>query len=143
MSHPHRRTNYFVEKKLQLKIAGLILIFTVLMAAITALIIYFSMWDTLGAKLASVYPQGRLMEIFKRANIVLLERMLIIVPIIFIVSIFISHRIAGPIYKIKKTLDEASEGKTGLRIYLRKTDELKEVADSINKVLEVLDNKSH
>lgn len=51
-----------------------------------------------------------------------------------ITMLFYSHRIAGPVYKIKKNLDEMGQDNIGLDIKLRKWDEFKELAESLNKV---------
>lgn len=50
-------------------------------------------------------------------------------------GVFYSHRLAGPIYHIRKTLREAREGKTPGPIVLRKNDEFKELAEDINLML--------
>lgn len=47
-----------------------------------------------------------------------------------------SHRIAGPIYRFKSTIDDALEGKVPGIIVLRKYDELKDLATSLNKLLQ-------
>lgn len=47
-----------------------------------------------------------------------------------------SHRIAGPVYRIKNTIDEVLEGKSPAVIVLRKHDELKDLAMSLNRLLQ-------
>lgn len=47
-----------------------------------------------------------------------------------------SHRIAGPVYRFKSTIDAAIAGKPTGTIVLRRHDELKDLADSLNKLLE-------
>jgi len=59
--------------------------------------------------------------------------------LIAVFGLFISHKMAGPIYRIKKTLDEASEGKIDLKTLefrLRKQDELHDLVKSLNRFLE-------
>lgn len=50
-------------------------------------------------------------------------------------GIFYSHRLAGPICRIRRTLQEAHEGKTVDPIVLRKNDEFKELAEDLNRIL--------
>ncbi|MFA6003700.1 MAG: hypothetical protein WC881_06500 [Elusimicrobiota bacterium] len=50
-------------------------------------------------------------------------------------GVFYSHRLAGPIYHIRKTLREALDGKAPGPIVLRKNDEFKELAEDINLLL--------
>ena len=52
-----------------------------------------------------------------------------------LVGIFYSHRLAGPIYRIRRTLREHEEGRKVEPIVLRRNDEFKELADDINRLL--------
>ncbi len=69
---------------------------------------------------------------------------LVTMSILFIVMIaifglFISHKMAGPVYRIKRTLEEATSGKIDyktLRFRLRKGDELQDLVDALNKFIE-------
>lgn len=138
----YKRRQYFIAAKFQLKFVGIILLFMFAVALFSALTIYYYTWMLLGEKLANIYPQGRLVGILRSAQYVLLIRILIFSPFVAAVAIVLSHRIAGPIYRMKKTLDEVVEGNYSLRLRLRRTDELKDVAESMNKVIEILENKS-
>ena len=141
MNRFFRRRRYFVDKKFQLKFAGMILLFMFIIAIFSSLTIYYYTWMLLGEKLASIYPQGRLVGILKTANIILFTRLMLITPLVFVLAIILSHRIAGPIFRIKNTLDEVAKGNYRKKLYLRKTDELQDVADSINKLMDTLERK--
>ncbi len=143
MKRLFKRRRYLVEGKFQLKFAGMILLFMFAVALFSSLTIYYNTWMLLGEKLANVYPQGRLAGILKQANFVLFMRLLLIAPLVCVLAIVLSHRIAGPIFRIKKTLDEAVKGDYSKRLYLRKTDELKDVAESINNLMELLEKKKN
>ena len=138
-----RRRRYLVERRFQLKFAGMILLFMFVVALFCSFTIYYNIWMLLGEKLANVYPQGRLVGILRQANFDLFKRLLLIAPLVGILAIVLSHRIAGPIFRIKKTLDEIIQGDYGKRLYLRNTDELKDVAESINKIVELLEKKKN
>lgn len=53
-------------------------------------------------------------------------------------SLFLSHRIAGPLYRFEKSIEEIIRGNLSFRIKLRKKDEAKELAESINRMIETL-----
>jgi len=142
MAEKYRRRHYLVEKRFQLKFAGMIIAFMFFVAVFSSLIIYYNIWMILGEKLANVYPQGRLEAILKTANYNLFIRILMITPLVFFLAIVLSHRIAGPIQRFKLTLDEVIKGDYSKRLHLRKTDELKDAADSVNKLIELLERKS-
>ncbi|MBI4386761.1 MAG: methyl-accepting chemotaxis protein [Elusimicrobia bacterium] len=46
-----------------------------------------------------------------------------------------SHRLAGPIYRIKKTLEAVHRGESVSEVHLRERDEFKELADAVNRIL--------
>lgn len=53
------------------------------------------------------------------------------------ISILLTHRIAGPIYKIEKTFRQIiNEKDLSLRVFLRTGDELQELAEEINRLLD-------
>ncbi|HAH31671.1 MAG TPA: hypothetical protein DCL44_05090 [Elusimicrobia bacterium] len=53
-----------------------------------------------------------------------------------IAGLIYSHRIAGPVYHMKNTIDDVLEGKSPGIIVLRRHDELKDLAASLNKLLQ-------
>ena len=57
------------------------------------------------------------------------------IAISILAGVFYSHRLAGPIYRIRRTLGEAYEGKSVKPIVLRQNDEFKELADDLNRLL--------
>ncbi len=64
------------------------------------------------------------------------------VPIIFIlltiIVIFISHRIAGPLHRLKQYMKKLGDGDFALRLRFRTYDEIHDVADSFNEMVENL-----
>ena len=65
----------------------------------------------------------------------LLLLVLVNVIIIFIVSIMYSHQIAGPAYKLEKSIHRITHGDLTFEIHLRRNDNLKELAIAINGML--------
>src|SRR3989338_3267482 len=62
--------------------------------------------------------------------------------IVFGLTLFLSHYIAGPIYRFEKTLEAMrDEGNLTLHVKLRKHDEFKETADLFNQALASLRSK--
>ncbi|MFH1479169.1 MAG: methyl-accepting chemotaxis protein [Candidatus Omnitrophota bacterium] len=75
-----------------------------------------------------------------------------ITPVTLIVSIIalilfswrlliLSHRLAGPIYRLEKDLEAIAKGDFHMRIKFRKDDELKSISEGINKILDEIENK--
>jgi signal transduction histidine kinase len=135
MSGWRRRAKLFIAKGFQIRYISLILIFMFAIVLLTGYTFYVTAWVMFGEKLAAVYPQGLLLDIFKRVNLVLLLRLAIVTPLVIFIGLILSNRIAGPIYHIKKYLSKISAGNYEEDLKLRKNDELQDVAESINSLV--------
>lgn len=127
-----KRTKYLVSTQFQLRYVGIILLLMLVTAVICSYTIYYTVMVLIGEKLSNVYPQGRLIAIINTVNLRILFSLLLITPVVTAIGIYLSHKIAGPIYRIEKFLDDMALGNLASRIVLRKGDELMSVADKIN-----------
>lgn len=132
------RTQYFVAKGFQLKYIGIILSLMFLTAIICSYVVYYTSMVLLGEKLANVYPQGRLMEIVQAVNMRILLAVLLMAPVVAIIGVYLSHKIAGPINRMEKFLDMMASGDLKARIVLRKGDELAKLAVAMNRLQDSL-----
>ncbi|MFH1753625.1 MAG: HAMP domain-containing protein, partial [Candidatus Omnitrophota bacterium] len=57
------------------------------------------------------------------------------------VFIFISHSIAGPLFRFETVLRQLTEGDFRVRVQLRKTDQLSELLGALNKAIEETDTR--
>ncbi|MFC1623890.1 HAMP domain-containing protein [Candidatus Omnitrophota bacterium] len=133
------RRRYIIKRGLQFRYIGIIFIVALLAAVVTGYTVFATTWTLLGEKLANVYPQGRLVYVFRATNMVLVRNLLFISPFVFIIALLFSHKIAGPVYRIERSLDEIAKGNLAMRIKLRKGDELWDLANNINAMVESLD----
>jgi len=131
----YSRKRYLVAKRFQLKYVGMILAMVFLTAIMCSYLIYYNMMVTMGDMLANIYPQGRLMSIVNTVNIRILASMLLAVPLITIIGIYASHRIAGPIDRIEQFLGSMAGGDFSQILALRKKDELIHLVTGINGVV--------
>ncbi len=131
---PTRRRNYFINRKFQ---AGFIIKFCTLVMIGTAIsggIIYWTSRSTV----TSTFENSRLV-IKSTADFilpsVLLSSAFVIISIgiaAIAITLFTSHRIAGPLYRIQKELEELSHGNLNVSFNLRPGDEVKALADTLN-----------
>lgn len=61
------------------------------------------------------------------------------ISILAIISVYITHKLAGPIYRFEKTAKDVIGGDLSVRIRLRKGDDLKELANLLNQLLGNID----
>lgn len=132
----YKRKQYIVAAKFQLRYIGLILMLVFLTGILCSYVVYYTSMMLLGDKLANVYPQGRLISIVNMVNIRILMSLLLITPLVVVIGIYASHKIAGPIYRIERFLSGMASGEFSNQLTLRKNDELVSLAEGINIVSE-------
>lgn len=80
-------------------------------------------------------------EILNHANRNLIVKLLFLMLFVASGTIFISHKIAGPLYRFEDILHRITQGELDTRCHLRKFDEAKSVAHAFNMALEFLDTR--
>jgi methyl-accepting chemotaxis protein len=65
--------------------------------------------------------------------------LVVLIPAAAVFSIYLTHRLAGPLFRIEQTARELIRGNLALRIRLRKGDELHELAGLLNEALDTLE----
>jgi methyl-accepting chemotaxis protein len=60
---------------------------------------------------------------------------------LILLTLFISHRIAGPIFRLKKEIDAMAKGSLKRNFSLRSKDQLKDLSESLNRMTKVLRDK--
>ena len=138
----HRR-QYFVKKEFQLKFI-LKFCFLILTGTIisTGLLFLFSQ-DTL----TSSFQQSRL--VIKSTGLAILPSVVytnlitlgLIASATIIVTLFVSHKMAGPLFRFEKELKDIGEGDLTKQITLRKKDPIGDMAVCLNNMIASLHNK--
>ncbi|MFH1854579.1 MAG: HAMP domain-containing protein [Candidatus Omnitrophota bacterium] len=110
-----KRKRYIINKRLQL---GLFLKWIVVPIAVISSGLYYFKGNVYALSLAVI------------AVLLCSWRMLIL-----------SHRLAGPIYRLEKDLEDIAKGNFSIRIKFRKKDELKSIAEGINRILDEMEKR--
>ena len=133
-----KRTKLLVDRAFQFRFARFVMAFAFGTALFACVTVFFTTFSLLGEKLAQVYPQGRLVQVFRTAYIAFGIDLLLTTPVIYYVSIRFSHRIVGPLPKIYTVLRKIGQGDFDQKVVLRKHDELRELAAVINEMADNL-----
>lgn len=129
-----KRTNYFIKKDLQGKYMLGNFIFGVAGLLIFLLIFSYLTHNTLNiADDCSVYIGSTPMDLFGRLVSTYWIFILLGGLAGVVISMFFSHRLAGPLFRFERTVEEMLKGNFSITIRLRKKDEGKELAAMINK----------
>jgi len=133
----HKRRNYFIDKKFQ---TNFILKFCLLIVA-TGVFIMTALYALAGKATTVSFVNSRVI-VQSTADFLfpLLIQALVVSAIIvglgtIIVTLFASHRIAGPIYRFKKVLGSVGDGDFSLDCKIRLKDALQDVALAFNGML--------
>jgi methyl-accepting chemotaxis protein len=117
------------------------LIFTMFAMLVPMLVfggaLYFLIFNILGEQIAiPEYVAANLIPAIQKINLILLIGFPPLVVLLFIWGAILSHRFAGPLQRLQREVEEiASSGDFRRRIKVRKNDDIREMADAINKVL--------
>jgi methyl-accepting chemotaxis protein len=84
------------------------------------------------SKRLSEHEKESIKEILKKVNLKLLPRLFLVVLVIGLASIFLTHRIAGPLYRFRKNVKAISEGDLSVKFNIRRGDEFRELADELS-----------
>jgi len=127
---------------IQVKYLRLLVVAMLLPTLLIGALLYYLILNIIAEEIA--FPEAIASILFPaihKINIVLLVG----VPILFLIligwGIMLSHRFAGPVYRLEKELDKIAGGDYSVRIKFRKNDDLKRIADAVNKVLDKLQHK--
>jgi methyl-accepting chemotaxis protein len=141
MAYGFRRKKVLVDRGLQFRFAKFVILFVFIACLLTGVTIFYTTFLLLGERLEQVYPQGRLVDIFRGVHIAFFVNFVVILPFIFYGSIVFSHRVAGPLQKIYQGLSSIGEGNFDVRLVLRKNDELRDLADAVNQMAKNLKDR--
>lgn len=90
------------------------------------------------AELLSAQQQDALKNALKAVNRSLLPKVIILAIAIFLAGIFISHKIAGPMYRIERSAEAIRLGDLSVNFNTRKSDEMKDTSSALEKMVESL-----
>ena len=139
----HRRRHRFIKKEFQFKfIVKFCLLLLVGVLISTSLLLLFSQ-----DSLTSSFAQSRL--VIKSTGLAILPSVIYTNLIILgfmtlltiIFTLFISHKIAGPLFRFEKELTDIGEGDLTRKVILRKNDQITEMAKCLNNMTAGLHEK--
>jgi len=138
-----KRRQYFVQKNFQFKfILKFCIVLLIGIIISIGLLCLFSM-----NTLTSSFEQSKLI-IKNTASAILpsvflshLIALVLITLLAIVVTLLISHKLAGPLFRFQKELKEIGEGNLTQVIKLRKNDQITAMADSLNQMRTDLQNK--
>jgi methyl-accepting chemotaxis protein len=127
-----RRTKFLVKTTFQFKYAALLIFSILFVVAIVGWNLYYEAGTIILDKTRS----GDVADLVTAYNQMLVRGVPMILLVIVVVSIFISHEVAGPLIHLEKSMSKIAEGDLTERVALRKGDEFKEIAVAFNSMID-------
>jgi len=129
------RKNYFIKKGLQTRFIGTVFLIIALIVVVLFCNLYF-----FGLFLAQDDQEQKYENAMTKLQEDIRDKLagrlallvFVNITIIALISLFFSHQIAGPVYKLEKTLQQIIDGDASIRFSFRQSDKFDEVADLLN-----------
>ena len=137
----YKRHTYIIKTGLQLRYMGILVICMLTVASSVGWIIYHTSWSQIVN--TPDLSLDKLYLIFEQVNSQLVWYILAFMFIIAIISIFVSHKIAGPVYRLEESTKLIAAGDLTHRVHLRQGDELGDLQDAFNAMSESLSKMVH
>jgi HAMP domain-containing protein len=120
---------------------AMLLLLVLLATLVTTLVNHFFLLSSI-VDFTMIHGRGPTgMELFSAS----LRPLIIILPVVFVILavivIFISHRIAGPLYRLKMYMEKVENGDYSVKLNFRKNDAIHDVAESFNRMVNGIKEK--
>jgi hypothetical protein len=135
------RTKYLTGSRMQMHYLGLLLACMIIPLVVSVGCLYYLIFKMMERQLGiPEYIFYNLMPVVKKINFVLLWGVPPLFILLILWGIVLSHRFAGPLERLERELRRIiDEGHYRSRIRVRKQDDLKPIADTVNNLLDKLE----
>jgi methyl-accepting chemotaxis protein len=121
-----QRRTVLIKRALQLKYIGMVFVSVLLASLIVGGDIYYTM-----AKMV-LTENPSLTSSVAQFNWIIMVKLVLYLGLMLMISLYVSHRFAGPIYRFEKSAQIVSSGDLTHRVSLRTGDELLELQEEFN-----------
>jgi len=140
-----RRRQYWVSPRLQGRFVVWLVATTAVVATIVAWAILLVVWTPLGNRIVLSSGEMAADQLFWDACLRVLATTAFMVFIFglvtFLVVLIITHRVAGPLYRIGLTAAQVAQGHYRERVNLRRKDYIQDFADKFNEMLDNVESR--
>jgi methyl-accepting chemotaxis protein len=121
-----QRKTLLVKRSLQIKYVGMVFLSVLIASMIVGGDVYYSLTRVMITECPSTA------EHFTQFNSVLVIKTILYLGLMLLISLYVSHRFAGPIYRFEKSAQIVGGGDLTHRVSLRTGDELMELQEEFN-----------
>ena len=136
MEHKYKRHIYIINRKFQFKYLFIILFTMLVTVATISFTTFYVIWDSVIDEF--FYIDGareKLADIFNHTSYLLLIPLGVLTAVFIVAGILLSHKVAGPLYRVEKVSEELAKGNFDVQVRFRKGDDLQELAGKLNEMI--------
>ncbi|MFC2091945.1 HAMP domain-containing protein [Elusimicrobiota bacterium] len=131
MDEKSKRSRIVVKTTLQLKYAAVVLVAMLVTVVTVGADFYIRLHGFIQDFLKDL-PGYNVEELMTNMNQLMYAKIIVLLIIAIAISLYISHKFAGPIVHIEKSIEKVSTGDLTHKVYFRSGDELKHLAHYFN-----------
>ena len=124
-----QRRTVLVKKTFQVKYMALVFVSVLCASLIIGGDIYYNLYRLIVTEAPSLAAAA------SQFNLVILVKLILYLVLMLLISLFVSHRFAGPIYRFEKSAQAVAKGDLTHRVSLRTGDELMELQEEFNAMI--------
>ncbi len=137
----YRRKIFIVDRKFQFKYIFVLLSLLLISVFTVSFTTFYMIWNQVIDEFFFVPEAAKKMShIFLSSTWTVAAASVVLGVLSAVAGVFLSHRIAGPIYRVKKVAEQLKTGDFSTVIKFRKDDDLQELADAINEMINGIRN---
>ncbi len=128
---PYRRRKILVDPPYQLRVAGVILLAILFYSGLLGFFLFYPLmmeFEAAGDSQQQLWIANQVLELHMR----FWPAVLVVGILVAVQSLFVTHRVVGPAYHLRRVLQGLGEGKVGMRAHLRHFDRLKDLEAAMN-----------
>jgi hypothetical protein len=132
----NKRKAKYIGTSLQKNVLYLVFLAAIVPAFILGAALYYLIFNMLAEQLG--IPEAiayNLLPVVQKVNLIIVIVLPISILFIWFLALELSHRIAGPLFRLEKDLDEVISGSKKEHIKIRQKDELRPLVERINKLI--------
>lgn len=136
-----RRRTILVQPAYQLRVAGTVLLCLVGYSMLLGFLIFYPLQQEFDAAVNSeqqFWIARQVLDLHMR----FWPSVLVVAVLVAVQSVYVTHRIVGPAYHIRRVLTALADGQLAQRVRLRRWDRLKEVERAANGLAEALEREA-
>ena len=138
-----QRRRYITHKKFQFRMLGAMMLLVIVATLATTLVNHYFFLSSI-VNFTMQYGRPPTGSELLNASV---KPLIIILPIVFVILaaivVFMSHQIAGPLYRLKQYMEKVENGDLSVELKFRKYDAVHDIADSFKRMVRGIREKLH